>query len=61
MPDSTKRTIWLHRRGFTDDGEFLPVYEVVKTQNTFSPRVGDRLPEPEAKALADKNTTINIG
>ncbi len=62
-----KKTIWLRRCGFVRagdpgwcEGEFTPKYEVVKTANTFEPRVGDRLAEPDALALINDETTVNI-
>ena len=62
-----KKTIWLRRCGFVEvgdsswvKGEFIPKYEVVKTQNTFEPHIGDKLPEPNAMALINDETTINI-
>lgn len=58
-----KRTINLVRCGYHSDSapnKPVPIYKVVKTQNTFSPRVGDVLRESEAVALVNNRTTVNI-
>ncbi len=59
-----KKTIWLRRCGIELSHENPPrpvrMYEVVKTQNTFSPTVGDQLKESEARKLCNDETTVNI-
>ena len=58
-------TIWLQSSGY-EDGEWTPdktpprKFEVVKTQNTITPGVGDRISTVGAQALIDQGVTVNF-
>ena len=59
-----KVTVWLARAGFRDSGDPRNpdyLYDVARTQNTVTPRVGDRLDDRDIQALIDKGVTVNIG
>ncbi len=57
-------TVWLRRKGFSENGtptDPLPMYEVVRTQNTISPRVMDVLEEDAVADLIMRDFKVNIG